>query len=518
MRRTILAVLALVLSTAIAAPAVSSSAAASSGSGDILVQTCYHDIGSTLNTPLYAFCRGLQALTSSVAAFCRMPQRRTANKDHCGFIDGRNVSKRALRSYHTSWVHRALSLQRRLDASSSLYEETFPATHNSFNASSYFVPKLGKPIDYYPTLTNQDPNQVYSITEQLDMDIRGLEVDLHWVPSIYGNAHTHGQWVDVCHGSSEQIGGKTVHVGCTIDRKFENTLNEIRTWLKKPVHHHAFILLYLENQLDGNTFAHNIAASLIRQKLGKLVYHPARDLPPGECHQMPYDESRTDMARHGARILLVGNCGPGNWNKWVFTRGDKWNEGGNATSYGPKDCAADAAAHESHSAFRRWYEESPFLEAAMGATQTFTAKATRRMVRCGVNLTGWDQLTPDDGRLKAFIWSWAPHMPSVGAHQKCAFQGKHGRFRTALCHEEFRFACVDANLDWHVTQAVGRADSGRAACEEEFPGSSYGVPPNGYRNHQLQLAKPKGHPRVWLNYAKVPGHRWRPDPARRWLR
>ena len=86
-----------------------------------------------------------------------------------------------------------------------LYEAQFAGSHNSFNASSYLVPLNGKPVQYYPTLTNQDPNQVYSITDQLRMDIRGLEIDLHWVPSIYGNASTGGYWVDVCHGQSTAI-------------------------------------------------------------------------------------------------------------------------------------------------------------------------------------------------------------------------------------------------------------------------------------------------------------------------
>jgi hypothetical protein len=481
---------------------------------DTLVQTCYHDLGSTINTPLYAVCRGLQAMTSSVAAACRTPARDLPSQaviDDCAMVDGRKISEAQIAAYHKTWLHRALTLQRSLDARAPLYEATFPGTHNSFNASSYFVPANGKPIDYYPTLTNQDPNQVYSITDQLRMDIRAIEIDLHWVPSTYGKPATDGHWVDVCHGDSEAAAdsGQHVHVGCTVDRSLQNTLVEVRSWLDH--HRHQFLLVYLENQLDGSPAAHNIAASLIKSHLGHLVYRPAHSRKAGHCGSMPYAKSRQQMMRTGARVLLVGNCGPGTWNRWVFTRGEKWNEGGNPTTYGAKDCAADETARESHSAFRRWYEESPFLEAATGATQTLTAAATRKMVRCGVNLTGWDQLTPTDGRLRGFEWSWAKGFPKAG-HGRCAYQAGSGRFRTAGCATRLRFACVDRHLDWHVTQARGPVRSGRAACASEYPGSRFGVPPNGYRNQQIVAAKPHRHGRVWLNYRKMRGA-WRVAPS-----
>lgn len=513
-----LAALACLIAVAFAAPASAGGGTTPPpiASGDSLVQLCYHDLGSTINTPLYAVCRGLQALTSSVAAACRAPLRNLPNKgaaDSCAYVDGRRVSKAQLTAYRHSSVHRGLRLQRRLDARSPLYEETFAGTHNSFNASSYFVPTNGHSAAYYPTLTNQDPNQVFSITDQLRMDIRGIEVDLHWVPSLAGTAKTGGYWVDVCHGQSTALpDGKTVHVGCTIDRTFQNTLGEIRHWLSN--HQRQFLLIYLENQLDGSVQGHNIAASLIKQRLGHLVYQPRGHRAPGHCASMPYQTSRQQMAATGTRVLLVGNCGPGNWNHWVFTRGDKWNEGGNPTTYGAADCKADEAARETHSVFRRWYEESPFLEVLMSASQTLTAATTKRMVGCGVNLTGWDQLTPNDGRLRAFLWSWGDGQPAAG---NCAYQATDGRFRTAPCTRRFRFACVDHHLDWHVTTAAGPAGRGPAACGEEFPGSRFGVPPNGYRNRQLDAAKPHRHGRVWLDYARARGT-WRPDPAHRYLR
>ncbi|HWC36698.1 MAG TPA: hypothetical protein VG650_17960 [Mycobacteriales bacterium] len=492
----------------VSAPAVAGSRPAREPVGGTLVDRCYDSLGHPLNTPQYAACRGFQAAVDSVASLCRLPARSLQSEalaTDCGLVDGRAISEAQIKAFHNSWLAHGLVLQQELGRSAPLYEEQILGTHNSFNASSYLVPLNGKPTEYFPSLTNQDPNQVYSITDQLRMGIRGLEIDLHWVPSIYGNISTGGYWVDVCHGQSTAIPntGQNVHVGCTTDRSLQNTLAEVRRWLDG--HPRQFLLVYLENQLDNSLQGHNLAASLIRKAFGHLVYRPPASLKAAQCAPMPYGKSEAAMMRAGARLLIVGNCGPGNaWNHLVFTRGDKWNEGGNPTTYGAKDCAADTKAHDAHAAFRRWYEESPFLEAAMEATQTLSPAALHRMVLCGVNLPGMDQLMPFDGRLKAFMWSWASGQPG---HGRCAYQEARGRFHTANCDERRHAACVRHDV-WHVTADVGPARLGQRMCRAEFPGSRFSVPPNGLRNLQLQHAQPVRHPTVWLNYAKVHG-RWR---------
>src|SRR5580765_5321680 len=125
--------------------------------------------------------RTVQQFQRGTAAECR---RANGGEEQCAAIDGRAISRRHIDDYQTSWVHRALSLQRGLAVSAPMFEVQIPHTHNSFNSSSYS-----------PTLTNQDPNQVYSLTDQLDMDIRAIELDVHWVPSPSGTTDTGGFWV-----------------------------------------------------------------------------------------------------------------------------------------------------------------------------------------------------------------------------------------------------------------------------------------------------------------------------------
>lgn len=472
--------------------------------GGTLAQQCYADASQQLDDPGYKACRSLQALEAAAAARCRSPLYAAPDAttpEYCGVFDGREVSEAKIAAYEQSWVHRALTLQRGLDEAAPLWEEQFPHTHNSFNASSY-----------YPTLTNQDPNQVYSITDQLRMDIRAIELDLHWVPSPYGSAETHGYWPTLCHGDGEDPTGQGfyVHVGCSVDRPMQDGLAEVASWLK--ANPHEVLLVYLENQLytggpiASATQAHDVAASIIKSQLGPMVYQPPA-LKSGTCAPMPYDVSRADILAAGKQVLLVGNCGPGAWNQWVFTRGPAWDESGNPTTYGAAQCAADEAAREHHTSFRRWYEESPWLEAMTDATQVLTAAATAQMVRCGANMIGFDQLQPFDGRLAAMVWSWAQDQPTADGGN-CARQGSDGRFYVNDCSQRLPFACQDSSLDWHVTKAVGRWRDGSKVCAREFPGSSYGVPANGYRN--AQLAGASGGRSVWLNYSRS-GSTWTAD-------
>ncbi len=344
------------------------------------------------------------------------------------------------------------------------------------------------------------------------MDVRAVEIDLHWVPSPYGTPETHGYWPTMCHGDAQDPtgSGHYGHVGCTYDRPMQDGLAEVRRWL--DANPGEVVLLYLENQLfSGDPVAsqqqaHDVAAGIIADKLGELVYTPPAGAKPGTCAPMPYDASRADLLAAGKQVLIVGNCGPGAWNQWVFTRGPKWDESGDTTTYGDEQCAADQAAREHHTSIRRYFEESPWLEAMTDATGVITPDTAARMVRCGANLVGFDQLQPFDGRLAAFVWSWAPDEPAAGGD--CAVQGADTRFRAVSCGERHRFACVDGQLDWHVTSKAGRWDQGARICAREFPGTSYGVPANGYRNARLAAAK-GGSDAVWLAYAKVGGG-WQP--------
>jgi hypothetical protein len=510
MRRLLLSLLVV----ATAAGSALTGGARADTNGGTLIQQCFASLSSSVDDPGYKFCRSAEGIAWIAAAQCRLAARETSNfpDSVCTELDGRAIDEQQVADYEHSWVHQALTLQRGLDAEAPLWEEQIPHTHNSFNASAYYLPTDGSAPSYYDTLTNQDPNQVYSLTDQLRMDIRAIEIDLHWVPSPYGNASTAGYWPTMCHGDGEDPTGQGLyaHVGCTDDRPMQDGLAEVRRWL--DANPGQFVVIYLENQLYGSPvasqqLAHDTAAGVIEQQLGSLVYRPPAGLAAGQCATMPYQVSRASMLAAHKQVLLVGNCGPGSsWNQWVFTRGSQWDESGDPTNYSAPDCAKDEAAREQDASFRRYFEEQTWLEAmsagtGQGQTSLISPATTAAMVRCGVNIIGLDQLLPSDPRLAALVWSWAPGQPA-GAGD-CALRGADGRFSTAACVQRHPVACVDGTGDWHATTAAATFAKAAALCRKEFPGSSFGVPPNGYRDGQLGRAV------AWVDYARVHGQ-WTP--------
>jgi hypothetical protein len=489
-------------------------------SGGSLVEQCYAQASTEVDDGGYKFCRSMQAADWGAAAAGRTPMRSApdpALAEQCAVVDGRRISAAQIDAYEQSWVHRALTLQRDLSRDLPLWQQVIPHSHNSFNSSAYAIPTDGSLPSYYATLTNQDPNQVYSLTDQLRMDIRALEIDVHWVPSPFGTPQTHGYWPTMCHGQSEDPAGTgtTVHVGCTYDRPLQDGLAEVRRWL--DAHPRDVVLVYLENQLFAGEplatqrQAHDVTADLLKTGLGDLVYKPPAGRPAGQCASLPYDRSRANIAATGARVVLVGNCGPGAWGDWVFERGSRWDESGKASTYDDKACAADVAAYRDKHVFRRYYEESPWLEAMTDATDRVSPAITAHMVRCGATIIGFDQLEPFDGRLQALVWSWAADEPGTG--DGCAVQGTDGRFHGASCAERHRVACVDSLGGWHVTRHAAGIARGAKLCRQEFPGSAFSVPRTTLDNQALAAARPSGVDSVWLDYVRD-GATWRPEALR----
>ncbi len=458
-----------------------------SATGADVVATCREQIGGVEQLGERA-CRTAEQLARGFANGCRNLSLNAA----CNQLDGRRTGSNRVVKYLSTWTHRALQLQRGLGDNVALARQTIPHTHNTSNSSVYT-----------PTVTNQDPNQIYSIAHQLDMDIRAIELDLHWVPSAHGTAGTRGHAVVMCHGS--EVG--PVHAGCSVDRSFSKGLNELRRWLLRLENSDEVVLLYLENHLVTK-LGHDTAADALAAGLGDLVARP----PTGKrCAPLPTSTTPAQLRAAGHRVLIVGNCGPGRWGTWVHERGPNanWVE----SSSGPVDeypglrgCAAERKRTGAGRAIVRWYEDSTWVSAmAGGSSSHLTTTEARAMAACGVTLIGFDQLTPEDPRLTAVVWSWAPGAPArPNGAASCAISGSDGRFRDAACGDRHPFACMVSPDSWRVTRGEASWADGPSTCAREFPGSAFGVPANGWENGQLRSAASGRTP--WLNYADTVGN------------
>lgn len=388
-------------------------------------------------------------------------------------------------AYQDSWVHRALGLQYDLSGDMPFRNAPFVGTHNSFNS----VAEMG------PTLSAQDSNQKLSLVDQLRIDVRSLELDLHRFPSLQGG----GFAPVVCHATEQ-------HAGCSVEKPLRPVLEEIAGWLHRPANREEVLLLYLEDHLD-NKQGYDSAADIVREELGGLLYRPRGQ----GCTQLPLELTRDRVRAAGAQVVIVGNCGIG--AKWPSVTFD-WSAVHGETR--PQDytdyprCGPDFSRTDYETKLIRYFEDSTKLTGTAGEPDDgITPDTAAAMARCGVDLVGLDQLVPDDGRLKSLVWSWAPRQPKRG-DGRCAIQrvdGKRpaGRWFARSCVRRRAAACRRDDR-WLVPDGRVRQEAARKHCRAK--NAKHAVPRTGRETQRLRVAMERaGVEAAWLGYRRE-GGRW----------
>ncbi|MFL6158687.1 MAG: hypothetical protein ACJ72D_21575 [Marmoricola sp.] len=423
-------------------------------------------------SPIAIPCVALGKTFDAAAAECR----RVGIPDTlCTLPLAHRVTQAARDAYLASWVHRTAQFQYGLGDPLSLRDTQWIGTHNSFNSlSSSF------------TLSHADSNQQLSLTQQLDIDVRSIELDLHYVPQVLGLLGTKA--VTVCHGQGPELHD----LGCTTEPTFAKVLPEVAAWLNAPGHGDDVILLYLEDNLQNATaYASAVATldSVLRRPDGSsLIYKPdPTHKAANGCTPLPLDRSRDDVRATGARVVLVGSCAPG-WSADVFDWSPSHVEGGSTSAYQPYPaCDATYGPSVYASQMVRYFEDSTLVSTLLNPTrppvdpEALTPEKVAAMTACGVNLFGFDQLLPEDGRIQSTLWSWAPDEP-VTASGGCTGQAVDGRWHAAPCTDLHPAACL-AGSTWTLTAPVAEAGAA-AACATI--GSTFALPRSGEQNSRLR--------------------------------
>ena len=394
------------------------------------------------------------------------------------------ASADAVDDFQGSWVDRALDLQYELGGDVGFDNAPVVGTHNSFNS----IAEMG------PTLSAQDSNQAINLVDQLDINIRSLELDLHRFPSLDGP----GYRPVVCHA----LGGG---IGCTVEKTIGPVLDEIVGWLDRPTNADQVLFLYLEDDLQ-DVSTHNDATAIIRAKFGSRLYLPPQN---GQCNELPGDLSRNDVRDSGKQVIIVANCGSGNWPSVIHS----WERHREERPFDYEDfpsCGPVFTTDEYQSSLIRYYEDSTQLTAQFGTPDDGIDPATAAaMARCGVDLIGLDQLQPGDGRLRSLVWSWSPGEPRAGGNCAQAYAGKgrqFGRWVARDCRaKRRRSACLTAEGNWTIPKHKKRGwYRARRICEK-FD-AQLAVPRTGYENQLLRVAmQDAGVKSTWLGYRQVSG-------------
>ncbi|MCU1692676.1 MAG: Conserved exported or envelope protein of unknown function [Frankiales bacterium] len=392
----------------------------------------------------------------SVAGVCR---RELAQGEACSALPGAHAQD--LAAYRGSEVHRALALQSRLGDDLPLRTSSWVGTHNSFNS-----------VSERPTLSHSDSNQQLSLTDQLEVDVRSLEVDVHWWPSASAGG---APAPVVCHGEA-------AHEGCTTERTLRERLTDVAGWL--DAHPREVVLLYVEDHLDGAA-GYDAGAAVLRDVLGDRLYRPAdRGLAP--CSDLPQDLTRSQVRATGKQAFVMSGCGTGSaWGAQVFRYRPKTEE--RPLGYGGYPRCGGHDPVRDDGVFLRYFEDSTVVSAAgepVGASSVddgLTPGTTAAAVRCGVDLFGFDQLLPTDGRLAALVWSFAPGEVD-GAEGDCAVQrSSDGRWTSGPCGPLLPAACRTSTGTWRVTAPTTTAASA-ARCR-----ALGAVPATPRRGREAQL-------------------------------
>ena len=336
-------------------------------------------------------------------------------------------------AFEASPTHETLLWQQRLSGDLGMVDAPWPGTHNSFNSNA----EMGA------ALSAKDSNQQLTIVDQLRLGVRSLELDVHY-------------WLGrptVCHGESN-------HEGCTIEKPLAEVLPPIASFMRE--HPGEVLFLYAENHLDDEA-GHDAGAAVMRDALGSLLYTPRGS----GCTELPDALTRDDILAAGAQVVVVSDCGPGTgWNGVAHAWSDHL-ESRPRGFEGYPSCGPDFTRAEYDAHLIRYFEDSTFLTngaSEVGYTSRddgLTPETTREMSRCGVELYGFDQLVPGDGRLEALTWSWAAGVPDSG---DCAVsRGSDGRWETASCRAPYLQACRTTAGQWLVARRCDRAGATFAA-------------------------------------------------------
>jgi len=464
-----------------------------------------------VTAPSRAVCVGLKKISEVVAAECRRIGGEFPSDRDCHLAVGRRVIREAIADYRSSWVHRALDAQYALANDVPFANAPWVGTHNSFNTTA-------EP----PTLSRADSNQQLTLLQQLEVDVRNLEIDLHWIPSPRSGGRPAPV---VCHGHD-------THAGCTSEELLSEVLPRLRGWL--AANPDQVLLMYLEDDLIANVGGRetpigdpypdvvNDLEQHLRVPAGagtrSLIYHPTQRDDRG-CARLPLDLTRKQVLAARAQVVVVSTCAAG-WGGVVFDWGtpppspdDPQVE---RVPLGFRDdCTNDPARDKEPPLTRpyydsklvRFFEDSTFLAPAgerTGQTKTddgISVETAARLVRCGVDLVAMDQLLPDDGRLEALVWSWAKDQPRDGPGECATQSAADGRWRTKRCREPRRAACRKPDGGWTFTARRDIYSRSARLCRRR--GARFDVPRTGYDNERLRAAAGRHGRELWLPLFRI---------------
>ena len=212
-------------------------------------------------------CKSVDAGSVLTALVCgKLPVDPPACND---LTDGRPTDPAAVDAFEQGWVHRALELQRRLDLDLPLRDALIPHTHNSFNAGTEWP--SAHHLGPEPALLDDRP------AADGDAGHRARRpLPARTPPATPPRAcrRPSSATPRPCPSRACRSTSAARSTGCS-----RSGLDEVRAWLDAPGNEDEVLLVYLQNELDGDPAAHAATVAELDRALGDLVARPPGAVP-----------------------------------------------------------------------------------------------------------------------------------------------------------------------------------------------------------------------------------------------
>lgn len=370
-------------------------------------------------------------------------------------------------SFKETSLAKSLALQRLIDINEPMSKNNIFGTHNSYNSESYssyvFKPRY------------VDPQQKYTIKQQLEMGARFIEIDAHWTLKeekplwgIIPEAHFE---LLMSHGEVPSI----------FDKYFTEGLDEIKSWLNSSDSDNQVIIFLIEDWFNDNDAGCKNAYVQLNQYFGEYIYKSYGTGP------IPDNLTKKMVLEAGKKVVI-----------WSQITGD-------IKSYDRSVCTnyKNTVFTSLGNITRESEDRTGTGTIANGSDDWLTYDKIVNYIKGGTNIIALDLMAPpiyDDNRLTATLWSWGNGEPSGDGH--CVYQnGEDGRWNDDRCSDEAHYACKNSTGNWAVTGNSGAWYEGQAKCAALDGDFKFSIPTNAKDNQALFDASHliSNTERIWMN-------------------
>lgn len=377
------------------------------------------------------------------------------------------------------WAVDSLKFQRKLQLDQPFMKFEAPGTHNSAISQAYGFGIEEDAIEailginlYKGDDEGEGVCQYLSITDQLRMGLRHIEIDIWW-----GTYVEKGHDIVVCHSPipgypfwevEKAAAEKNISLGWDVRNlsclgtwhNFTDILMEVRDFVDSTPD--EIVMLYLDTKFPPFPEQATKGNKDMLDVFGDMIFLP------GEGD--PRNFTIRQLLAMGKRIIVEdheeGWMHPSEGPVVVFNP-DLWAHQFSADAFFEyPNCTIEGDSD--------WYGK----EMVRALDGSFTEAATR----CGVNIVSGDYQNPDSMQL--FVWSWDLKEPRFAGG--CPAIMPSGRWAVFDCNSSFRSACMgDNDLTWVPSVSAGPWKGTKAECPSGYTPST---PTNGRSNARLRDA------------------------------